>query len=69
MNNRTAFVIALKASALAELTGCTVDESIRYLAAKYTYKTFDLVSFSQITGLPIYKLMKFKGADDSMTMF
>lgn len=69
MNRRTAIVLATKATILAEITECTVDEAIRFLAAVYATRETELVRISIMTNIPLSTVRKLSDADSSMTVW
>lgn len=69
MNERKTIVTVAKAVILADVTGCSVDDAIRYVAATLTTKESDLVAMSLLTGVSTTKLKMLKAADTSMAIF
>ena len=68
MNQRTAIQLATKAAILAKATNCTVDETIRYLAAVHDMQEDELVKLSIVTGVPVAKLRKLADVNSSMAV-
>ena len=51
MNIKNATNLAIKAVFLAELCECATDEAIRFLAAKHTLQSNDLIILTAPTGI------------------
>jgi len=69
MNRRIAMTLAFKAAILAQITDCTEDEAIRYLAAMHTTETNRLVDVAVLAGIPLYKVKELYKADSSTEVF
>ena len=65
MNIKTATNLAIRAAFLADLCECTVDEAIRFLAARHTLESADLAILSAITGISTATSKRLAKADPS----
>ena len=69
MNRRTAIVLVIKSVILAEDTGCTVDEAIRYLVAICITKEAEPVRISIMTDIPLSKVKMLADADFTIAVY
>jgi len=69
MNHRTAIILAVKATILAEIADCTIDESIRYLAAEYVSEKVEIARICAISGLSSPMVRRLSEVSKSNSVF